>query len=137
MSELQVDQGHRVLSDLIAAFGKIQLDDANEAETRFKVIDGVLEKVLGWQKDDISVEPACTEGGHTDYADYIIKTATTSFVVEAKRAGAAFTLPNNYKSGKLGGFLSSGAIGEAISQVRAYCVTKSAQFAVVTNGSSG
>ena len=136
MSELQVDQGHRVLSDLIAVFGKIQLDDANEAETRFKVIDGVLEKVLGWQKDDISVEPPCTEGSHTDYADYLIRTATTSFVVEAKRAGALFTLPNNLKSGKLGGFLSTGAIGEAIAQVRSYCVTKSAPFAVVTNGTS-
>lgn len=136
MSELHVDQGHRVLSDLITAFGKIQLEDANEAETRFKVIDGVLEKVLGWQKDDIAVEPACTEGPRTDFADYIIQTATTSFVVEAKRAGATFTIPNNLKSGKLGGFLSAGAIGEAISQVRAYCITKSAQFAVVTNGTT-
>ena len=134
MSDLQVDQGHRVLNDLINAFGKLQLSDANEAETRFKVIDGVLEKVLGWQKDDIAVEPPCSESGHTDYADYLVSTATTSIIVEAKRAGAAFTLPNNLKAGKLGGFLSSGAIGEAIKQARFYCLKKSAQFAVVTNG---
>ena len=82
MNELQVDQGHRVLHDLIRAFGKLSFADANEAETRFKVIDGILEKVLGWQKDDISVEPACTENGHTDYADYLVRTATTSIVVE-------------------------------------------------------
>lgn len=136
MNELQVDQGHRVLHDLIRAFGKLSFADANEAETRFKVIDGILEKVLGWQKDDISVEPACTENGHTDYADYLVRTATTSIVVEAKRAGAAFTLPNNLKAGKLGGFLSTGALGEAINQVRYYCQLKASQFAVVTNGSA-
>jgi hypothetical protein len=50
--------------------------------------------------------------------------------------GAAFTLPNQLKTGKLGGFLSTGAIGAAIEQVRAYCVEKSAQFAAVTNGSA-
>lgn len=134
MSELQVDQGHRVLNDLIQVFGKLKLNEANEAETRFKVIDGVFEKVLGWQKDDIAVEPACTEFGHTDYADYLVSTATTSIIVEAKRAGAAFTLPNNMKAGKMGGVLSVGAIGEAVQQARLYCQKKSAQFAVVTNG---
>ena len=72
MDELQVDQGHRVLHELIQAFGKLALADANEAETRFKAIDGILEEVLGWQKDDIAVEPPCTESGHTDYADYLV-----------------------------------------------------------------
>lgn len=134
MSDLQVDQGHKVLKDLIQAYGKLVLSDANEAETRFKVIDGMLEKVLGWQKDDIVPEPPCKEPGHTDYADYLISTATTKIIVEAKRAGAAFNLPSNLKSGKLGGVLSAGALGEAIQQARAYCVTKSAQFAIVTNG---
>lgn len=134
MSDVQVDQGHKILRDLIQAYGKLQLSEANEAETRFKVIDGMLEKVLGWQKDDISLEPPCSEFGHTDFADYLVKTATTSFIVEAKKAGATFTLPNNLKSGKLGGFLSNGAIGDAIRQARQYCQTKSAPFAVVTNG---
>lgn len=134
MSDLQVDEGHRALNDLIQTIAKLKLSDANEAETRFKVIDGVLEKVLGWQKDDMVVEPPCTEFGHTDYADYLVTTATTSIIVEAKRAGAAFTLPNNLKAGKLGGFLSTGPIGEAIQQARLYCQKKSAPFAVVTNG---
>ncbi|WP_146139306.1 P-loop NTPase fold protein [Simplicispira suum] len=134
MSEVQVDQGHKVLKELIDAYGKLQLSDSNEAETRFKVIDGMLEDVLGWQRDDLSLEPPCSEFGHTEFADYHVKTATTSLIVEAKKAGATFTLPNNLKSGKLGGFLSSGAIGEAIRQARQYCQTKSAPFAVVTNG---
>jgi hypothetical protein len=136
VGDLQVDEGHRVLRDLIEAFGNLSLEDANEAETRFKVIDGVLEKVLGWQKDDINVEEACEEFGHTDYADYIVRTATTSFVVEAKRVGSSFRLPTNHKSGKLGGVLSSGPIGEAIQQARKYCQLKAAQFAVVTNGNA-
>jgi hypothetical protein len=98
MNDVQVDQGHRVLTDLIQAFGKLHLSDANEAETRLKVIDGMLLKVLGWQLDDMVVEPACTEFGHTDYADYLVSTATTNIIVEAKRAGAAFSLPSNLKS---------------------------------------
>ena len=92
MSDVQVDQGHKAIRDLIQAYGNLQLSDANEAETRFKVIDGMLEKVLGWQKDDMNLEPACSEFDHTDFADYLIKTATTSFIVEAKRAGSTFTL---------------------------------------------
>ena len=136
MSDLQVDQGHKTLKDLIQVYGDLQLYDANEAETRFKVIDGILQKVLGWQLEDISVEPPCTELGHTDYADYLVRTATTSFIIEAKRVGAAFSLPNNFKSGKLGGFLSAGDIGEAIQQARKYCQTKSAPFAAVTNGNA-
>lgn len=134
MSELQVDQGHQALNKIIETYGALKLGDANEAETRFKVIDSLLMDVLGWHKDDIAVEPACTEFGHTDYADYLISTATTSIIVEAKRAGACFTLPNNLKSGRLGGVLSIGAVGEAIQQARQYCQKKSAQFAVVTNG---
>ena len=38
--------------------------------------------------------------------------------------------------GKLGGWLSSGAIGEAIRQARDYCRRNGIQFAVVTNGSA-
>ena len=71
---------------------------------------------------------------HFSVWHYLVKTATTSIIVEAKRAGAAFILPNNLKAGKLGGFLAAGDIGEAITQARFYCHRKSAQFAVVTNG---
>jgi GTPase SAR1 family protein len=56
--------------------------------------------------------------------------------VEAKKVGAAFTLPSNHKSGKLGGVLKEGEVGEAIRQVRDYCRIKHIPFAVVTNGNA-
>lgn len=137
MKLLQVDEGHAVLTQLIGYYGVLQLADANEAETRKKVIDTILEKVLGWNpNDDISYETRVSENGATEFADYLIKTASTAIVVEAKRVGQAFALPNNKKTGHLGGFLSEGTIGEAIAQVRDYSRKLSIPFAVVTNGSS-
>ena len=109
MSNFTIDQSHAVLESLIQHYSKLSLSDANEAETRLKVIDKVLKNVLGWQDDDISVEERCSEDSKTVFADYIVRTATTSFIVEAKKAGAAFVLPTNQKSGKLGGALTQQA----------------------------
>lgn len=133
----KIDQGHKVLTSLARTYGQLHLDDKNEAETRLKVIDEVLFSVLGWIKDtDVSVEERVTEDGVTRFADYIIRTASTSLIVEAKRAGAAFALPTNKKRLPLGGVLSEGELGQAIRQVREYCRKKSIPFAAVTNGSA-
>ncbi|MEP6935235.1 MAG: hypothetical protein ABI988_15080, partial [Nitrospirota bacterium] len=136
MSNFTIDQGHAALDILVDKFAKLSLSAANEAETRLKVIDKILKDVLGWNDDDISPEERCTEDSKTVFADYIVRTATTSLIVEAKRVGAAFVLPTNQKSGKLGGALREGEVGEAIRQVRDYCRTKHIPFAVVTNGSA-
>lgn len=136
MSNFTIDQGHAALDLLVGRYTKLSLSAANEAETRLKVIDKILKGVLGWNDDDISPEERCTEDSKTVFADYIVRTATTSLIVEAKRAGAAFVLPTNQKSGKLGGALREGEVGEAIRQVRDYCRTKHIPFAVVTNGSA-
>lgn len=134
---MDIDEGYRLLDDLIETFGILKLDDANEAETRKKVIDDILEKILGWQPvSDISYEKRISEDGHTEYADYIIQTASTSIVIEAKRVGRSFTLPINKTSGILGRVLSEGEVGEAIRQVRDYARKESIPFAAVTNGSA-
>src|SRR4051812_35399353 len=113
-SELEVDDGHKFLNDLCAAHKGMVLSDANEAETRFKVIDWTLRKVLGWEDNDIKVEERVDTSDGTKFIDYAIRTASAILIVEAKRAGAAFTLPTNKTTGKLGGFLSEGEIGAAI-----------------------
>jgi hypothetical protein len=136
MSALTIDQCHAALDRLVQQYSKLSLSDANEAETRLKVIDKILKDVLGWQDDDLSVEERCSEDSKTVFADYIVRTATTSLIVEAKKAGATFVLPTNQKSGKLGGALGEGEVGEAIRQVRDYCRMKAIPFAVVTNGSA-
>ena len=53
-TDIEVDDGHKILDDLLAAHKGLVLSNANEADTRFKVIDSTLRKVLGWHDDDIS-----------------------------------------------------------------------------------
>jgi hypothetical protein len=132
----EIDAGHRALTEAIARYGSLTLSDANEADTRRKVIDTVLHEILGWTVDDIKYEERVSEDGNTTFADYVIRLATTGIIVEAKRAGAAFRLPSNRTTLKLGGVLSSGPISEAIRQARDYCRQKSIPFAVATNGSA-
>jgi predicted type IV restriction endonuclease len=71
--------------EILNAYAQAALAGANEAETRRKVIDRVLFEVLGWSHDGVSVEERVSEDGATTYADYIVRTAGTSFVVEAKK----------------------------------------------------
>jgi len=134
--ELQVDEGHAALDTIFARYAHLQLANANEAETRLKVIDSIIRDVLGWRLEDMSVEEHCGEDGTVAFADYILRTASTAIVVEAKRAGAAFDLPSKRSLYKLGGVLSEGDVGDAIRQARDYARQRSIQFAVVTNGSA-
>ena len=72
----KVDEGHATLTSLARTYGQLALSNANEAETRLKVIDDVVFSVLGWQKQDVSVEERVSEDGNTRFADYIIRTAS-------------------------------------------------------------
>ena len=53
----------------------LKTNSSNEAETRRKIIDQILEKILGWDVLDITFEEKVQEDGTTKYADYIIKNA--------------------------------------------------------------
>lgn len=121
--------------ELLDRYAHLQLESANEAETRLKVIDQVLFDVLDWTYDDVSVEERVSEDGKSTFADYIFRTANTAFVVEAKKAGASFASVGESHKTKLSGKLMKGTTGDAIRQARDYCRKKSIQFAVATNGS--
>lgn len=123
-----------ISSDLLKTYSNLQLADANEAETRKKLIDKIIENVLGWNSDDISYEERVSEDGQTTYADYIIRTADIAILIEAKRIGNSFVLNNKNKRINLSGDFLSGNIGSAVKQAREYCRKKSIPFAVVTNG---
>lgn len=129
-----VDKGHKALTAVIAKYEKLNLADANEAETRLKVIDEIIFTVLGWNKEDLKVEERVSEDGQTKFADYILRTLSTAILIEAKRIGTAFSLPSNRTRLKLGGVLQEGEVGAAIKQARDYCRKKSIPFAVATNG---
>ena len=123
-----------VVKGLVARHAQLHLHNANEAETRKKLIDRILEDVLGWTDEDISYEERVSEDGSTTYADYIIRTANTSFLIEAKRVGASFSAVPQRKKLKLSGQIMQDDTGKAILQARDYCRKKSIPFAVVTNG---
>lgn len=123
-----------MVKDVIEISKKLSLDDANEAETRLKVIDKVLFNILEWTHEDVNVEERVSEDGSVTYADYVIKTANAALVVEAKKIGVPFkTLVQNRRF-KLSKSNLAGAMGDAIIQARDYCRKLSIQFAVVTNG---
>jgi hypothetical protein len=118
---------------ILARYGQLKLADANDAETRQRVIDEVI-KLLGWDYDDYTVEETVSEDGTVKYADYIFRTASTGFVIEAKRVGAAlYNAPSNRRVA-LKGEIMTGETGEAIRQALDYSRKKSIPFAVVTNG---
>jgi GTPase SAR1 family protein len=132
---MEIDEGIAALKQIIEAYGRLKLQDANEAETRRKVIDAVLEHALGWDYErDINYEVRISEDKQTEFADYILRTATTAIVVEAKKIGQDFELPFDRTSSKLGGVLNEGSVGEAIKQVRDYARKSAHPFAVATNG---
>jgi len=121
--------------DLLPEFSGLTLANANEAETRLKLIDRVLFEILGWSKRDVSVEHRVSEDGQSSYVDYRIKTAMTQLVIEAKRVGATFSLNSTQRQAHLRGNLVAGDVGAAIEQARDYARKLSIPFACVTNGS--
>lgn len=121
-------------AEILKTYHKLILSDANEASTRLKVIDRVLYDVLGWSDDDISPEEHVTEDGNTTYSDYILRTANTAIIIEAKKIGAAFTAPAGQRRVKLSNQFLQSELGDAIIQARDYARKFGIDYAVATNG---
>lgn len=110
-----------------------QKSNKNEAETRFKIIDQIFQKCLGWEIHDISVE----ENYQGKYTDYIFSTSNKALIVEAKKEGIYFDIPieNGRQKRSLKGLISENdEIRNAIIQVTDYCKERGIEFAVIFNG---
>ncbi len=107
----------------------------NEAETRFHVIDEILQKCLFWEKNDTRVEISHNKK-YTDYELGIPR----KVIWEAKREGVAFELPAGAGTDKnirvnISSILeTSSSAKKAIHQVSSYCSERGVQIAVITNG---
>lgn len=124
--------GRKILKELLDEFSKPSTD-MNEAETRFHLIDKIINSCLGWPKDLIHVEVA-QERKYTDY-----ELGEPRLVIwEAKREGKTFELPANPDKNLLVDLPSILLLGQdvkdAINQVQDYCSNRGVQIAVVTNG---
>src|SRR6185437_5650402 len=123
-------------AEIIAQYNHLKLHEANEAETRLKVINDVLYSVLGWTHTDVHVEQRVSEDGKTTWSDYVLKTGMTAIVIEAKKVGVTFDEIPEERRTQLKGRLLKGETGDAIRQARDYARKLGVPFAVATNGNS-
>ena len=113
--------------------------DWNEATTRIRVIDRILEAV-GWTPGNTEFE---VPSGTGDYLDYLLRWCGEPWlVVEAKRTSATFSLdPSAFKSGRshlrsVEGLLKKGGanLRDAMAQAASYANDRATPFCAVTNG---
>lgn len=123
-----------IADEIITRLSELRVGDANEAETRFKIIDDVIRHVLGWQITDITVEERVSEDGKDQYLDYLIRTAQTSFLIEAKRNVSNFQAVPTSRRAILRGSWLRGDLRKAILQARDQGRAIGVGFCVVTNG---
>ena len=111
-------------------------EDLNEANTRFHIIDEILEKVFFWPHSNISLEEHTNEG----FIDYILKNdqGKKILVIEAKKVCIKFGfstykgLSNNKLKIKV--LMKDLNTKNAIEQVRRYCIDTGCNVACITNG---
>lgn len=121
-------------AEIMNRLSEVRVTGGNEADTRFKIIDEILTGVLGWEKTDFQIEPRVSEDGADYFLDYLIHTAQTSLLVEAKRAQIDFSgLPNSRRAALKGSWVK-GELRKAIVQARDYGRKKGVGFCAVTNG---
>ena len=125
-----------IQDSLLTAHVGLSLADANEAETRKKLIDRIIYEVLGWTHDDVSYEERTSEDGTTRFADYIVRNAGVGLIIEAKRIGVTFATVSNQRREKLTPSFLAGPLGDAVTQARDYARAQGIDFAVATNGSA-
>lgn len=124
------------IDEALDRLSEISMQDANEADTRQKLIDHILYEVLDWEPTDISFELRTGEDGKTQYLDYLLQTAQSSILIEAKRIGKDFSsLPKN-RSGLLKETWNRGDVKSCINQARDYGRSKGVGFCICTNGDS-
>ncbi len=116
---------------------KLDLSKSNsEANTRLRLIDTILFDVLKWQKSDVDVELYCREVGFADYA--FSNGGAITLVLEAKRAGTWFVLPDNKFSNNPIGFpllaKECPEAEKALRQALGYAASLGAKYVAITNG---
>jgi hypothetical protein len=119
--------------EILNDFSRLTEAGANEAETRLKLINRVLFEVLGWTRDDVTVEEHVSEDGKSSYADYILRTAMTAIVIEAKKVPQEKVTVPNVRRIRLDRRMMTTEVGPVIAQARDYARKLAVPFAVATN----
>ena len=127
-----IADGQEALKRLIKHINESKLD-WNEADTRFQIIDRIIEDCLGWARESFCLEQA-HERTYTDY-----ELGNPRCVIwEAKRENRTFELPADPQGSIVKDLPSimalDGEASEAIRQVQGYCSDRGVELAVATNG---
>ena len=127
------DDGLRRLRAHADELVRWQESELNESDTRSKIIDVLLLQVLGWGEASISRESRTLDGR---YRDYVVSNEHTSFVLEAKRAGDYFEMPDvsTRLAAREGVLAQSRDLKAALDQVVSYCRNQGHGVGVVANG---
>jgi hypothetical protein len=133
--DLSVASIRKIYSDF-SEFYQNHVGNISEADTRVKIVDRFLVEVLYWPESNLIREHrVINSNGFTDYELNVFD--KTYVIVEAKREGIAFELPQSYGRRKLkvSTLLASNPdVRDAIMQVRSYCDDLAIKFAIATNG---
>jgi hypothetical protein len=125
---ISIDEAFESFSSLKNDFEKFIQEDMNESDTRSKLIDTVLFKILGWNESDVEREGKLESG----YFDYKVSISGFHFIIEAKRNFKEFVIPKNHKSLKIKTFLKEN--NSVIEQIRNYAGDFGVNYGVITNG---
>ncbi|MDT8376133.1 MAG: hypothetical protein RQ867_05255 [Mariprofundaceae bacterium] len=123
-----------IAKDICTLAQDLRLDFASEATTRLKIIDRIIFEILGWDRSDVKVEERVSEDGITGFADYVLSTAMTAIVIEAKKVGDTFVDIESKRRQETISALTRTSAGPAIMQARDYARKLSIPFAAITNG---
>lgn len=124
-----------IIQDLKKKYSNTNL---NEADTRFKIIDVILESYLKWPRHKNSVE-LFINGNRADYVLYN-NTSKPVLVIESKKTGVYFELPTsvNFQGTaqkiSLEKLITDDNIKEAIFQVKEYCEDLLCNYGAICNG---
>ena len=102
-----------------------------ESDTRAKFIDVFLRECLGWPEANIRREFTYWDDSRRAAIDYTLSVMAPMLVVEAKKAGLMFELPNNRSQfiySLSGTVQSCPVLWSAIQQARAYCDGKGVPY---------
>ena len=125
---LTVDEAFDNFNLIKLEIDKFVKEDINESDTRSKLIDSILFKILGWNESDVLREGKVDSG----YFDYKVSISGFHFIIEAKRNFKEFIIPKNHKSLKVKSFLKENE--DVINQIRNYAGDFGVNYGVITNG---
>ena len=129
------DQAKGKLQEALSQLQDLSLTPISESDTRSKIIDYILLRILGWEEKNIEREHHQSETG--GYVDYILSTARPILLIEAKNANRVYELPGNKNKHC---YLAGGVLTEDknlkkdLHQAKSYAVDSGVGFGCLTNG---